>query len=67
MDTLIAMRSFVRAVETGSFSAVAKEEIPLKPLAGAGLSFIPSWLASPYIESGGVSAYFKRALPSLPH
>lgn len=26
MDTLIAMRSFVRVVETGSFSAVAKEE-----------------------------------------
>jgi len=26
MDTLIAMRSFVRVVETGSFSSVAKEE-----------------------------------------
>lgn len=26
MDTLIAMRSFVRVVETGSFSAVAKEQ-----------------------------------------
>ena len=26
MDSIVAMRSFIRVVETGSFSAVAKEQ-----------------------------------------
>jgi len=49
---------------TGNFQCDTGFGIMDMLLAGAGLSFIPSWLASPYIESGELvhilKAYYRR-------
>ncbi|MDZ7685910.1 MAG: LysR family transcriptional regulator [Gammaproteobacteria bacterium] len=46
MDRLTAMRMFVRVVETGSFSAVARETNSTQPTISKNIAELESWLGA---------------------
>ena len=46
MDRLVAMTMFVRVVETGSFSAVAKEMNSTQPTISKNVAELESWLGA---------------------
>ena len=46
MDRLTAMQMFVRVVETGSFSAVAKEMNSTQPTISKNIAELESWLGA---------------------